>query len=470
MDESPLSRWERAGVRVKPTVHSIRPAANLATILLSALLFLYPAVLNHYPLVFSDTGGFLEQALLPDMGWDKPWVYGPFLTPLHAKRTLWLAAYAQCLILSATLWLTQASLRPPNRIHHITLCAILAAGTAAPWFASLLMPDSLAPIAVLGLYILAANRLSRLTLGATALLTTIAIASHLAHLILAAACLVALAIFDRRSLLRTAPPLAAALLFLLASNWLGHGRLAISPYGANFALARLVADGPARTTIQEACPAAGWHVCAWRDHLPDNADDFLWDPNGPVWANGYGPLRIAPEAAEIVRATVLAHPIPVLVAALANTARQLAMVEVGDTLVPDHLDVAVKPRIQLFFPPPEAMRFTAGRQFNGTLEAPPATLQLALLLAGALATVAIAIRNRHFRPLATLILIALLANAAATGALSGPHHRYQARIAWLVTIAPLLYVLGARATETLAGATPPARPPPPPASDESSAG
>ncbi len=40
--------------------------------------------------------------------------------------------------------------------------------------------------------------------------------------------------------------------------------------------------------------------------------------------------------------------------------------------------------------------------------------------------------------LAVLALAGLLANAAATGALSGPHDRYQARIAWLVVLPPLL--------------------------------
>ena len=32
----------------------------------------------------------------------------------------------------------------------------------------------------------------------------------------------------------------------------------------------------------------------------------------------------------------------------------------------------------------------------------------------------------------------ILANAFATGALSKPHHRYQARIAWLLVLPPLL--------------------------------
>lgn len=429
----PLYLGDATGVRIATA------GANLAAVLLSALLFLYPALLNHYPLVFSDTGGFLEQALLPDIGWDKPWIYGPFLTPFHARLTLWPAAYAQCLILSAILFLLQTTLDRPNPVRHMAICIVLATLTAAPWFASLLMPDIFAPIAVLALYILAANRLARPTLIVVALLATIAIASHLAHLILATACIAALAIFDRQSPLRTTPPLAAALILLLASNWIGYGRLAISPYGADFALARLVADGPARTTIQDACPAANWHVCEWRDRLPTNADDFLWDPNGPIWANGYGPLRIAPEAAKIVRATIQAHPIPVIAAALANTARQLVMVQVGDALVPDHLQYAVLPRIESFFPSQEATRLTTSRQYNGTLATPSALLQTAILAAAALVTIALAIRGPT-RSLATLILVALLANAAATGALSGPHQRYQARIAWLVLLPPLMLI------------------------------
>lgn len=59
-------------------------------------------------------------------------------------------------------------------------------------------------------------------------------------------------------------------------------------------------------------------------------------------------------------------------------------------------------------------------------------------------TPALSRREREGQPaaclqgLAVLALTGLLANAAATGALSGPHDRYQARIAWLVVLPPLL--------------------------------
>ncbi len=449
-------------------------SATFATILATALLFLWPAVLNRYPILFSDTGGFLEQALMPDIGWDKPWIYGPLLTPFHLRLSLWPAIAMQALLLSAALWLTQLATGATSLVRHAVLCAALAALTAAPWFVSLLMPDILAPITVLGLFVLARPPLARPllahptiarpTLAAVGLVTTLAIAAHLAHLVIASACIAALGLIDHRTIRRTATPLLGALALLLASNVIGNHRLAISPFGADFALARLVADGPARATIDEQCPETGWRICAWRGRLPSNADDFLWDPHGPVWADGFGPTRLAPEAGAIVRATLLAHPGAVLTAALANTARQLVELDIGDTLGPDYLDVSVLPRVALYFPLAEAARLSASRQSQGALQAlaaPLVPLQTLVLIAATLATAVIAAGARSAqssprRPvaeLAALTLIALIANAAATGALSGPHDRYQARIAWLAVLPPLL--VARRGASTRSAPAPP---------------
>jgi hypothetical protein len=422
--------------------------APLLIVLVGAALLFWPALLNGYPLVFSDTGGFLEQALMPDMGWDKPWIYGPFLTPFHAQISLWPAAFAQATILSAAVWLTQAvALRGATAAMHLALCTLLAAGSAAPWFAATLMPDIFAPIVVLGLFILAygAGRMPRLHMFCVAIVATIAIASHLAHLILAAACIAMLTVLRWRTMPTTAAPLAAALALLLLSNIVGNGVAAISPYGATFALARLVADGPARDFIDHACPHAQYRLCAWKGRLPTDSDQFLWDPYGPVWAEGYGPIRIAPEAAQIVRATLIAEPAAVLRAALRNTLQQLVQVDIGDTLGSDHLVAAVLPRLQAYFPPEESNRFAAGLQAQGALRQhalPFNALYEALLIIGAAGALATAIHQRRRNPalggLSALVFVALLANAFATGALSGPHDRYQARIAWLVLLPPAL--------------------------------
>lgn len=458
-------------------------------------MLVWPALLNGYPVLFSDTGGLLDMGMAGDMGWDKPWVYGPFLAVTSLGLSLWGSVVMQGLLLSHLLWLSQAIVGSPRPGRHVALCAVLAAGTAAPWFASLLMPDIFAPLVVLCLFVLAfgPGRVGRGALAWAGVVGTVAIASHLSHLIVAAAVVAMAGLLRWRLPWRPALPLAAALLFLLGSNLVGNGVLAISPYGSVFMLARLVGDGPGRTYVDVACPAAGWRICAWSGRLPSDSDEFLWHPNGPVWADGFGPIRYAPEAAKLVPAIIATYPGGVLLAAAANAVRQVGLVRVGDALVALHLDVALLPRLELYFPVREAVAYRASLQAVdqlGGIAAPFAPLHILMLLAGmagSLWTVgygSLSLRERfgvrrswlrsgeprtatahgpvsdgtaltrpvtpslsrrerekpeaYLRGLALLALTGLLANATATGALSGPHDRYQARIAWLVVLPPLL--------------------------------
>ncbi len=415
-------------------------------------LLLWPAFLNGYPIVFSDTGGLLSQGLEPEIGWDKPWAYGPFLLALCLGTTLWVPVVVQAAAVSHVLWLVQKALGRGIWWTHLALCAGLA-GTAAPWFASLLMPDIFAPVTVLCVFLLAyADRLSRLERGWALMLGAFAIAVHLSHLIVAAACVGAVLLLRPRRVPICAAPLGLALGLLLVTNWVGNGVLGVSPFGSIFALARLQADGPGADYLRSACPAAGYRLCAWAGALPMDSDAFLWDPDGPVWGNDSGPTLIAAETAVIVRQTVQAYPLAVLELGAGNTLRQLRRVQVGDAFGPDYLDVTVLPRLRKFLPAAEVARFIASLQERGALPGAAARfagLHLALLAAGGMATfvlLALAWRRRDtaMTGFAAIVLAGVLANACATGALSGPHDRYQARIAWLVLLPPALAMVNAR--------------------------
>ena len=56
-------------------------------IVMAAALLLWPALWNGYPLVFSDTGTHLSQAIHLYLGWDRPVFYSLFLYPLHLQIT-----------------------------------------------------------------------------------------------------------------------------------------------------------------------------------------------------------------------------------------------------------------------------------------------------------------------------------------------------------------------------------------------
>ncbi len=443
---------------------------NAVAVIIGALLLIWPAFVNGYPLVFSDTAALANMAMEPTIGWDKPWVYGPFLLATDWRVSLWGPVIAQGLIVSAVLWQVFALLggNPRNRpARHLALCLLLAVGSTAPWFTALLMPDVFTPLVVLCVFLLAYAPFSL----RIAVVGAVAVAVHLAHLVLAAACIAVVLLLRPRRVLVCAIPLAAALGVLLATNYIGNGVVAISPFGSVFALARLQADGPAADYLHAACPAAAPHFCGWAAQLPMDSDAFLWGPDGPIWANQSGPTRVAAEAAHVVAATVAGYPREVAAAALRNTVRQLAMVRVGDALVPDYLKDTVGLLLSTYFPPFETRWFDASRQVAGTLPAlaaPLVPLQLTLMVlgaAGTLATIVVAWRRRDgaLAGFALLVLVGVAANAAATGALSGPHGRYQARIAWLLLLPPLAAVTRLR-PPLPAGAAAPALHNRPPAS------
>ncbi|MEO3474733.1 hypothetical protein AAFN86_22910 [Roseomonas sp. CAU 1739] len=436
----------------------MKPAVS---VLAGAAMLLWPALLNGYPLVFSDTGGFLHQTLGPLMLWDKPWVYGPLLHLFHWRVTLWLPLVAQGLVVSYLLWLVQRVLRgAASPGLHLLACLVAVTLTTAPFTVAMLMPDLFAPVVVLALFLLGPGRdaLGFAETGWLVLLATVAIAAHLSHLPIAAAMVVLalLAGLPRRRAVADAAwvalPLGAAVALLLATNAVGHGRAAVSPHGATFMLARLQADGPAAAVIRARCPDAGWYLCAFADRLPMDANDFLWQADSPVNRDAQGRPRflggalISAEAGEIVAETLRAHPVAVIGAVLRNTWRQLLTAGIGDTLGPENLATALRPRIAEGFPPGELAAFDAGLQAQGGLAGSVAWLApvhvAALLLALPLLGLAglRAWRAGNARALAFLafIVVGVAANAAATGGLSGVFPRYQARIAWLLPVAAVL--------------------------------
>ena len=248
------------------------------------------------------------------MGWDKPFVYGPLLAVLSAHVTLWLPTTAQAASSRTYYGSTQSLFAAARPARHVA--ALRSSSPPAP------PPPGSPPPSCRTSHAHGHPRHRRLGLGsspvrprwATTAITAVAIAAHLSHLIVASACIAAAALLRRTIPWRPLASLAAALTFLLASNAVGHGRLGISPYGSVFALARLIGDGPARDYLDRTCPAAGINrqLCAWRDKLTSDSDQFLWDPQSPFWADP-APLPVfAAEAATIVRETVLTYPARVL--------------------------------------------------------------------------------------------------------------------------------------------------------------
>jgi len=438
---------------------------RVLVVIVVAAMLTWPALWNQYPIVFADTGTYLSQAIHRYLGWDRPAFYSLFMLPLHWTRTTWPVIGVQALLTAWVLTLTWRALAPgrPTR-WLLPIGFVLAVGTWLPWLVSELMPDVFTPLLVLVFALLALDRgtLRRWERWVLIPFAAFMIAAQLSSLPLWCA-MMAMILACRAIATWTArpseaavapsggPPVARgssrsrpvlvlllppvlALAALCSINLAGHGRFHPSPFGNVFLLARLIADGPAVDTLRAHCPDAGWRLCHVIDRLPDDSDIFLWSGDSPILAVG-GHKAVSAEAGAIIAATLRDRPLPVLRAAVANTLRQLTMMRSGDGLEP--WPAQVSPWIARDFPASELDRYASARQQAGTLSVPVwiGFLHQVLALAGIAAALILAIRLRRVAPdrsgFLLLAILVLPVSAAITGALSAPHDRYQARVAFL---------------------------------------
>lgn len=438
-----------------------REKVPVAAVLAAGLLLAWPAAWNGYPLVFADSGTYLGQAILLYLGWDRPAFYSLFLHALHWRVTLWTVPLAQGLIAAHLLALALRVLDRPGPAPLLLVAGVLAFGSGLPWLVAQIMPDVFTGLLAVALWLIGFGRarLGRWERGWVALLAAGMVAAHLSHLPLtlglalvggALAWWRAGAGAGLRVARRMAAPAVLAVVALVAMNAAGHGRFSVSPFGSVFFAARLIQDGPAVRTLQARCDAAAWRVCALRDRLPMPANDFLWQPDGPLRGELGGGKAWAPEAFALIAATLAREPGAVALAVLSNALRQFPILTSGDGLVPWPDEPGPAPLLAGHFPPRELAAFQAARQQAGLLARDVAHLRpLHVVLAWmGLAMLPVRAWARRREAAASALCLLVLAwgvvNAMVTGGLSSVEPRYQGRIAWLFVFAAGAVVISSR--------------------------
>ncbi|MFC7473125.1 hypothetical protein ACFQS7_02085 [Dankookia sp. GCM10030260] len=388
----------------------------------------------------------------------RPAPYSLALVPFAHAVTILLLPFAQALLvvlLAEALLRALAGPAPPAWAWGAMAVGLLA--SAAPWFASQIMPDVLTGCLALWLGLLVAGgdwlRRPWRAVG-FALLGAFLVGSHLTHLPLAAGgALVGLGL--RWAIERKQDPLrwrraglALAALVLAAGGLVGtnlaFGRKAtLSESSPLFMLARMVGDGTAALVLEKDCPAgAGWLLCGQPEFWRGNSDDFLWQPRAPWLRHWAERDRFLAEAREISGRVLREYPGEQAARSLANFARQLVTLSIDP---------------QLTEPPPYSFgelagqmgapaaglaaasmantgdaRLSAYRRLQD--QAQKALFWVALLALAGIIVLAWRARRGPLLAVAGLALALVLGNAFLAGALSAVHGRYQSRITWPVTL------------------------------------
>ncbi len=448
-----------AGGHITPHPERVSPVPRCAAVFTGALLLTWPALYNHYPLLYPDTmtymiGGrpiaiaLFEHRFARYFGM-RSLVYTLGIYPFHWNVSPWPIVALNALLAAYILWLVVRSLFPHGTaVRYLLLVGLLSLLTSLSWYVSMAMPDLLGPLLYLSIYLLvfAPETLSRLEWLAVAVIAGWGVASHATHVVLAAGvCLLLACLWLLRS-----PPLkqrilavgGAALVVLVATaSLLGlhtylYGEQTLSANMPPVLTARVIADGPGRWYLQRNCGEVHFALCAYAGELPGSAENFLWNPQG-VWSKARKSSgdRIKKEEIPFVLAVLRAYPREEMSIAAASFWQQLAAFGVRDLTGQDWTLQAIDAAL----PGKKPMYLNSG-QITGRLPLDFFTALQFWTVIASVAAVALLfpILSRGQPPrllgLGSVIFPVIIANALVTGALALVEARYQSRVIWLLPL------------------------------------
>lgn len=455
------------------------------------------SILNHGPLFYFDSFAYVDQGnqvlkmILP-----KDWLIVPpvaettglatgaatgganesvngsrsalfalVLALFYQAHLLWAFPVLAAFYTLATLWLplrvaARLNLLPRRRLIMLCLPLLFAAAGSLPFYISYLMPDILAP----GLIVISATlfafgaHMRRGEIILAAFLGAVAVVSHPSHLLITAVLVgmfTLIALISRHKGRWLAPMVLTALvvmggaerlMFRSAVKNIVKSEVTYFPY----LTARLIADGPGLTYLQDNCPNAEIATCVLFDALSKSDDPMRFTATHIVFETSarLGSFRLMPYADQkrvvegqmaFARNVVLHDPLGLVGGLLSNTLKQARR---------DSIQMTVPSASQIVI---AAAKFPEARAFDGPLIMDQGWIPTVERIHQVVNTIALLVvlsllvwPGRVATPvklLAVAILMGLFANAFVCGAVSQPADRYGARVIWLLPMLATLMTL-----------------------------
>ena len=400
-----------------------------------------------FPLLQYDTGGYLARWYEPYLVPSRAVAYGLILNA-GAALSFWPVVLGQCAL---TVWVIALMLRVHGLGGRPGLLAGIVAGLSAfstlPWLTAILLTDIFAGLAVFALYLLLlrTDELSRREQIGLVVLIAVSVATHSATfavllMLLGGAALLSLVApgpLPRQRLGNGALAIALGAALVFTANATVTKRLTWTPGGFALSFGRMLQDGIVKKYLDEHCPSARLVLCAYKDELPRDADEWFW--GSPLFDKLGRFAGLDHEMERIALASLAEYPLLQIKTAATATARQLIDVRTGEGVVNSvwHTYGIVERYRPRLVPEMRAARQQRG-EMNFTLINRvhyPVALGCLLLLPLVGGYMLKRPEMREIGEVAMVCLLALLANAFVCGTLSNPHDRYGARLIWLAVTA-----------------------------------
>jgi hypothetical protein len=272
---------------------------NFLLLIIAGIFLCFYAFYNQFPLVFSDTGSYINSGFENIIPNDRPVFYGLFIRHISLHSSLWLVVLMQGIIVSFIIYKTIeffCSRHNRNFIFIITIFFLILF-TGISFDVSRLIPDIFTPVSFLCLLLLLLNNtLSKKSFIIIAILYIFTICVHSSHIPLNLSLLTAISIFilyrkiRKKSMLFTLPRVIIcwsiftfSLLLISFTNYALSKNFRLTNGSHVTMINHLLEIGILDDYLANNCESHNYKICNYKDSLPW---DFMWDTKSPLYLTG----------------------------------------------------------------------------------------------------------------------------------------------------------------------------------------
>lgn len=429
-------------------------------ILVAAVVLCFMGFYNGYPLVFSDTGTYIDCGFKNVVPLDRPMFYGYFVRHISMKESLWYVIIAQGIIVSASIYLFFKYLIKAQISKSLLLLIfvlIITVLTGVSVNVCQLIPDVFTPVMGLTLILLLmAKGMNKLDYTITSIIFVFSLSTHASHFPTVFFVLVLFGLFFlikkfRIKLVKIASlkNYLAAIIFsvftffmVCSVHYAVSKKFAVNYSSHVFFMTRMVETGLVQEYLNENCENNQYKFCEYRNQIPW---DFLWDgENSPLYKTGGWEANR--EEYNDILGKMLSNPKYLkkfVLISLESGLKQFFQFDTGDTPILNETSSPFRVIIENY--KYQRKEYFSSRQNRGMLnyDFVNLTQKFLIMFCFVLNFVFLSMTkiDGTLKLVTVLILFFLISNAFVCGSLSIITPRYQSRVIWLMVVPVFIYVV-----------------------------
>ncbi len=443
---------------------------EIGVILLGAFVLCIPVFYNGFPILCYDSGTYIKSGFTGVVPIDRPLGYGLFVRHSSMSFSLWFTIYAQCIILSGTLYLLlKNSIIKKDKFNfsYIVILVGLTSFSSIGWCAGQIMADIFAPIFIVSfICFLVIDKLNISNLVFLILVFVLSCITHYTHLLMALIASIVLFVslllvkkitgrfflpFKRILLVSTLSIIS--LITCLTINYLHEGgrEFRLSRGGHVFIIAHLVQTGTLEEFLKENCDKPEFKdckTCLYKDSLEYSLEEYLWSERGTLDKTG-GWYRTEREHNFII--SKMFSDFNFVIKNIYESFRfgvtELFSTKVGDGINPLNRNTPPGEQINKYFPD-ELNAFLVSKQnmepyLNKKLDTVNDYNSVLLIISACIILYYFLYKKNKNKEyfLGLLIVCFVVLNAFATAGLNAPCPRFQSRVSWLILLFVAVIIL-----------------------------